>query len=129
MAPAARLRASNASTSGSSATRAFWRPSMSVTSLYGPFLRGASAYPAICASSPAVHARSCCGLMSCSPSSVARASTSSTVVSSVSGTSDMSPVHAVTTVAACPQHMAGPRTPAPGSTPMRRPCSATRDAA
>ena len=69
------------------------------------------------------------GLMSCSPRSAASASTSSTVVSSVSGTSLMSPVYAVTTVAACPQHIAGPSTPAPGSTPIRSPCSATSAAA
>jgi hypothetical protein len=38
----ARLRASNASTSGSSATRARCRASISCTGAYGPRLRGAS---------------------------------------------------------------------------------------
>ena len=50
MAPAARLRAWNASTSGSSATRARWRASISLTGArtpLGPF--GASAYPAMTA--------------------------------------------------------------------------------
>jgi hypothetical protein len=67
--------------------------------------------------------------MSCSPSSPASASTSSTVVSGVSWTSSMSPVQPDTTDAACPQHIAGPSTPAPGSTPIRSPCSLTSEAA
>src|SRR3954452_24367997 len=69
------------------------------------------------------------GLTSCSPSSAASCSTSSVVVTRPRFTSAMSPVCAATTVAAWPQHIAGPSTPAPGSTPIRSPCSATMPAA